>query len=401
MPDDKNIAFGASYNAIMSLWISFAEKAPIPTGPPEWEIRESLKFLHGEYKLLPWKNEEWWARSDSFKKHYAHVSKDDPSKLAYTPSERHGIEDRQVRVKPGRYLNKYFGDVLSSQDVQFWAGKFAGENEQLELKFAHTPDEIERIYKEGPHSCMKSDEFSSSQHPARVYGAGDLAVAYIEDKEHITARCVVWPEKLARSVIYGDEARLGTLLANAGYSPDSRFDGAKLLAIEANKGFVAPYIDGGYYLERDGDYLVLGRTGMPCNTTTGIIGAFFCQRCEEYDDEDSSSYIHGADQNWCESCYESHAFYCEHCDETHEIGNDVWIAGENETWCEECASDDAFTCESCDSRHSMSDINNVDNECWCQACVEYHTTTCDRCEKVQSDSKYSPSRQGLVVCRLC
>jgi hypothetical protein len=388
MPVTTELVLTPEQAALVDRWISYSERAPIPTGPPEWEIRESCRFLDGEYKWLPWHQEGWWRGSIAFRDHYAHVSNDDPSKIAYTPSERHGIEDRQVRVKPGRYLNKYFSNTLGPQEIQFWAGKFAGENEQLELKFAHTPDEIERVYKEGPHSCMKAD-FSSPVHPARVYGAGDLAVAYLEDEEHITARCVVWPEKLAKSTVYGDDARLGTALVNAGYSSDNRFTGAKLLAIEASSGFVAPYIDGGYHVEYDGDYLILGSTGIPCNSTSGIVGAFCCPRCEEYEDEDSSVYVNGAGESWCESCYENYAFHCEHCQESHPQGDEVWIEGEHEAWCEDCASDDAFSCGKCDTWNSTDEINTVGDECWCQDCFDHHAFVCDKCgdTKIDSDNR--------------
>jgi hypothetical protein len=41
--------------------------------------------------------------------HHVHVSEVDPSKVAFTPDERSLIADRQVSMRPGKYLTKYWG----------------------------------------------------------------------------------------------------------------------------------------------------------------------------------------------------------------------------------------------------------------------------------------------------
>ncbi|MHC4093516.1 MAG: hypothetical protein ACYSVY_25130, partial [Planctomycetota bacterium] len=211
----------------------------------DWKERERSKFRSNEYKDVPWHAEGWAIGSMPDLDHFAHVSTADPSKLAYTASEKHGEADRQTRMKPGKYLKKYFGDVLDAKEIQRWAGAFAGENENIEVGFATDPDDIVEVYENGPRSCM------SSQDAVRVYGAGDLAIAYLGPQDDATARALCWPAKQVFGRIYGDGARLGQALMAMGYSEAGRtgFNGARLLLEREGSGYVCPYIDYGYHVE--------------------------------------------------------------------------------------------------------------------------------------------------------
>src|SRR5690606_21500489 len=122
---------------------------------------------------------------------------------AYTPSEDFGMQDRQVRMMPGRYLKKYFSDVLSPEDIQYWALEWANRFAPVDMEIATTPDEIEYVYTNGPRSCMSYDpsEYSSSCHPVRVYGNSDLAVAYIRNASGaVVGRALIWPSKMRHSI---------------------------------------------------------------------------------------------------------------------------------------------------------------------------------------------------------
>jgi hypothetical protein len=83
----------------------------------EWRERERKKFADGTYARVPWHGERWFVGSMADLNHFVHVSEDDPSKVAYTPDDRFGSEDRQLRMKPGKYLRKHFAEVLTDKEV--------------------------------------------------------------------------------------------------------------------------------------------------------------------------------------------------------------------------------------------------------------------------------------------
>src|SRR5829696_4667953 len=74
-------------------WVTFKD--------PDWEEREALRLSDGTYERLPWDLEP-------IAGHYAHFSVDDGAKVAFTPSPEKGMVDIQVRMKPGRYLTKFY-----------------------------------------------------------------------------------------------------------------------------------------------------------------------------------------------------------------------------------------------------------------------------------------------------
>jgi hypothetical protein len=377
----------------------------------DWKAREASKLLSGEYKRVPWCKEAWWIRAvieqggvAGF--HYAHVSNDDPTKIAYTPDERHGKEDRQLRTKPGRYLNKYFKDVLTPEQIRDWATKWAGENENLDLKLATEPDDIERVFVNGPSSCMGGDKgFSSSVHPTRVYGYGDLAVAYIERDEEITARVVCWPEKKVRGKIYGDAERLRPLLTKEGYT-EGRFEGARLLRIaDGNSVFVAPYIDGGYYVIDEDNHLLIAdseaRRGCPhfrCDNTNGLIGGSQCERCEDFENEDDMVRMDGINQEWCQECYGDYGFSCEYCNELNDTDDSSEVDGDS--WCSYCAREHASQCERCEQLTSDNSVYNVNDDVWCEGCYESYAFSCDRCGD-NGDQEDKVEVEGKSWCGSC
>lgn len=122
-----------------------------------------------------------------------------------------------------------------------------------EAGLAYTPDEIEWVYALGPKSSMTFPPSwfnSDGIHPVRVYGAGDLALAYLLECDSVAktkifvARAVVWPEKKICSSIYGEEKNmLAYLLLMSGYSLGALY-GARLRKVQlANGGYVIPFID--------------------------------------------------------------------------------------------------------------------------------------------------------------
>lgn len=154
-------------------------------------------------------------------------------------------------MKVGTYLQKYLADFVGADEITQLANLFAADQQGLELKLARTPDEIEHVYIVGPSSCMsgpveKLGKYggygNATEHPARAYGAGDLACAYVERKNEIIARSIVWPKRKIFTQIYGeDHMLLRSMLIRASYKPahsGKDFEGARFLELT-----VMPYLD--------------------------------------------------------------------------------------------------------------------------------------------------------------
>jgi hypothetical protein len=176
-----------------------------------WHTRE----MEAQKQRAPvvWRDEPFWReRSGIWQYHFVHVSTRDPAMLAYTASDDKGERDIQTPIKPGRYLAQFFSGVLTERQIKYyaaWHAEGAAPStawDSYELKFAHTPDEIVYVYEHGVRSCVVFGH-ESPTHPCRAFGAGDLAVAYLEGtplkpNHPIVARTLVRPEKLVASTLY-------------------------------------------------------------------------------------------------------------------------------------------------------------------------------------------------------
>jgi hypothetical protein len=194
----------------------------------------------------------------------------------------------------------------------------------------------------------------------RVYGAGDLAIAYLKDpdiQEGILARAICWPEKRLFGRVYPEPAgtsgtglkgiALQQALRKAGYERATRsirgksLHGARLLKIPSDQyrdNYLMPYIDDAEGVDDRGTYFTLHVGTTPehfTKSTTGFLlpidddeeeepeAAFTCDYCEEtfYGDDFHSyevvvSYFSGNNRrfiwgDWCEHCMRENTFYCE------------------------------------------------------------------------------------------
>lgn len=308
-----------------------------------WKQREAQRFADGTYTPLPWAEEPWFKERHEKLEHFAHVSTEDKGKIAYTRDSSSGQRNIKVRVSVGRYLQEHFADVLermpaketentnahgrkiSIDALQWYVKTF--ENQYgggATVKFVNTREEMVHVYTHGPASCMAYDacEFASTPiHPVEVYAAGDLAVAYLQDDAsgQITARALVWPEKLAVGRIYGDHMSLAHALQGLGYEKESAnsLKGARLLKIPHGKGYVMPFIDGGgTYGKHDDDYFQIG--GDTSATYTHGLDydtSVCCDRCGDSTDADDLTTVivsrNGSERPWCNSCVDYAAYYCE------------------------------------------------------------------------------------------
>lgn len=210
--------------------------------------------------------------------HFLHISKKDPSKVAYNadwrglfslvdPSitDKTDATNKFIVTTPGKYLTKFFADTLSEVNIRDYAARTVAESVPPVVLFARTEEEIVKAIAEGPtESCMANGYygenrgsyawFKSPKHPAVAYaGSGDFEVAYLKNLDGVInarAVCNAKTKRVAR--IYGDQTRLLKGLTNIGYKQESGALAGCRLSVHrfANSGTVPPrvimpYVDAG------------------------------------------------------------------------------------------------------------------------------------------------------------
>jgi len=253
---------------------------------PHWQGRERRRLFNGHYVRTPWYDEHWTKDLFGDDALFEHMCSKSPGLISYTENADKGEQDKQARaMAPGRFLKKFYGDMLKDEEIERWVAKCASLSGQISLKVTADADTIEEVYVNGPRSCMSGKHWHSGIHPARVYAGPDLAVAYLGDPEEgVSARCVVWPAKKLYSTIYGDVSRMQLALQGAGFTKGD-MEGARVRRIQADYGFVMPYVDGINYADDEGDYLRLGdgdlETHNTCGTTASDECYSTCEDCSE------------------------------------------------------------------------------------------------------------------------
>ncbi len=421
-------AYAAAYAADLTR-LTGEKHQPRVALSDDWQAREASRFQSGEYLPVAWQYSAFWdRRSQELREHFCHRSKDKPAFIAFTESPEKGSRDVQTRLRPGVYLKRYFGDVLSDAEITQYArlhAMLSGETE-YDVKFATTGDAIQWAYENGPASCMSETarHYSGDCHPVRVYGDSDLQLAYIKaessyhDKQ-IMARALVWPERKVYGRVYPtperyldekrEEARaaqaaLVTALESLGYSA-GRFDGAKIRKIENESGgFVMPYLDGTQEVSDAGDMFTIDRCGEFCCTeTNGVVGAGDeCENCGgTYQREDgvlvyTSPRLHHS-QTWCSDCASERGFYCYGSDEQYS-DNVESVTMDGHTYTYAYARDNFYFCERMEEWNSDGttevNVRHGNTEQWCADALEdaFH---CDgSCEWYASDAYTSVEVNG-------
>ena len=213
-----------------------------------WIGRERARLDEGQYHPVPWEVDPSRAA------HYAHISTGNANLIAYTPDDTFGVEDRQLRVKPGKYLTQFYSNVYTPEEIVVWSDRVKAMS--LEMHIATTPEECESVYTSlhGPDSCMsRRGDWTTGKHPATVYGGFDTAVAYIghiggpHSNHNITARAVIRTDVKRFYRAYGVASGvLVSMLLAAGYiqSADA-LQGARVRAVSLDAYYwLMPYIDG-------------------------------------------------------------------------------------------------------------------------------------------------------------
>lgn len=193
-----------------------------------------------------------------------HVSRDDPTQVAFTASIEDGMRDKQTRVTLGRFLRRSYNFITDDAIAQYEASHRMELNPPVKFIVAmDSPKEFVEAYK-SLNSCMSKDISAygtGSMHPVESYCAPGWQLAVLEkDGGGYSARSLVWinPEdsndkRMVRT--YGDAALTGWLQKN-GFSIKN-FVGAYLKTKvlkhherkEGREAVVVPYMDPG--LDRD------------------------------------------------------------------------------------------------------------------------------------------------------
>ena len=323
------------------------EKQKTDADPSVWHKRETARLASGAYKPLPktWRDAMWFrAPNPLTEHHYAHISRQG-DKVAFTADNEKGFADMQATLLPSTYLATFYKAFLTPDQISKVSALFFDDGYVVEIgkteadfEFAFVQQGLANM-SSSYDSCMRysKSHFRLKKHPATVYAAGDLGVAFIRDPKNpkkVIARANVWEEKKAFNRVYGISEKMRVILErklqSMGFSNRVGFEGARLQKIVTSKQkrftyFIMPYIDGEARLIEDaGDFLRLSTSGEASATETrGRIaikspipsGQFECRCCSSVFPDSKkrmvySSPNHASGAPYCPKCANSVAFFC-------------------------------------------------------------------------------------------
>jgi len=329
-----------------------------------------LLLSDGTYKNPVWFGASWYVERFEDIKTFAHVDPENPEMILFFENREKLSKGRTTAIKPGKFLKKFFSDVLSEDDILKWTDKHKEQYVDVAgLSWARTPEEISAVYQMDATfgSCMQHKmtpvpgrnyntggwPLDLPVHPTAVYGAGDLSLAYLHKGNRLLGRALVWEEKGLVGRVYGDIVGIRSALKKYGISTDSdqynydTFEGARLLKVEypwpepdndnghifrGQPRVVAPYIDGkvdGLAPSDCGEYFIItdqqyaDEDGYnPANPTDFkatepggyVLGSCKCAKCGKskrhfYNLYSKDSAGEQVEIWWCERCWEDLAHY--------------------------------------------------------------------------------------------
>lgn len=207
----------------------------------------------------------------------------DPTMIYFTPDERHGREDRKVKMRIARFFRHYLPTIPHEQAARLSNQLTAWFREVEPLHITHDPDEIEWVYRNGPRSCMSrtASTYHNGVHPTRCYARPPLGVAYLLNpyqRNRVMARTVVNVDNRRYVRIFGNDSMMLRALAQHGFEtsrsdPVGTFHGAWLRTtalsappegpfnLAGNRRFSHPYLD--THCGTQNTYAVQSQAGAP------------------------------------------------------------------------------------------------------------------------------------------
>jgi len=293
----------------------------------EWcEIRTEFRILRTEYEAIP---EEFPACPGLG----VHISTKDRGMLAIYPDHRHILRDVPLKIKPGRYLKRYFPG-MSDDEIRVAAAMIGGENY---LTFHSTFEEMLEVYSELHEagivsSCMSADDWSDDEHPLRVYHNSDVELAVLRNPINKALSRALY-NKVTREfpMVYGNWEKMEVAMEAAGFTHGS-LDGARINYIEHPKHrgcLVMPYIDGHRALDRseynstsirvdyDCETVIIDDDGdIKCDSTSGRVELRELSTCdccnERFDEDDLIPVGMEGEERVCRSCLSNNYILVNH-----------------------------------------------------------------------------------------
>ena len=295
---------------------------------------------------------------------WPHQSETDANRLAYTPNERYGEDDRQLITSIGKYLNRHF-DLPDHVIRDIVARHTSGS---CTFKFLNTTEGMVDAVQRGPYSCMcwrERDDVRCSdgfaRHPYEVYDpkyGWHMAVRVLGDDIVGRALCnkdgddqPYWVRSYKKDpnggYSYADEF-LEAWLTGQGYIKRGEWEeGTRLAYYPTSDEFLVPYIDGDERrVDVRGDCLVIDSDGeYECDNTDGSPSGGSrecCEDCDEHYHEDDMNTV-GAyeDRRVCDNCLENYRYaYTRRGYQCYIHEDDVvWIDSQDEYYDTEYLSD--------------------------------------------------------------
>lgn len=205
------------------------------------------------------RNGEFFALPKDFPTEYgtgAHLSTLDDTLIAYYPTDRHRREKLAQRIKPGKYLKKYFPN-MTDDEIRVAANTVTAGAAQLKF-YSHAEDMIKAyvgLAKSGVvESCMSKELNTQAwkMHPLWAYHESDVELATLEHNGQVVARALYNKHNKHYPMVYGQWEKMKYMLDKAGFVHAS-LDGAIINRIHVSKKqIVCPYIDHKRALKREG-----------------------------------------------------------------------------------------------------------------------------------------------------
>lgn len=243
---------------------AFETSRELNSGDSWWLLRELARERVGLYPT-PTPTLEWLRSASGMAgNHFPHISKSDPTMVAFTMDHNSGVNDRQVKTTIGKLLRRFL-PLMSDAQIATLEARHRAELSD-EFLVAETREDVERVYTEmrGDTGCMRygrSNWNFQDYHPSAVYASPStgVRVAYLQDTSGApVARTVIYdnpdnPEDKRYVRLYGAHKRLEALLRRQGYRL-AGLAGAKLPALidgrfssrdysGSARYYVMPYLD--------------------------------------------------------------------------------------------------------------------------------------------------------------
>ena len=319
----RTLTSGITYRDTLTSGITYRDSSEGLITLETWcDIRTQFRIYMGEYEAVP----------DEFPKVPGtglHVSTQDKHYVAFYPDHRHILRDKPLKIRPGKYLSRYFPN-MSDDERRVLTAYIGGETY---LTFHSDFHDMLAAYRELHEakiveSCMSDDDWDDSNHPLQVYHNSDVELAVLRSPTgKALSRALYNKHTRCFPMVYGNWEKMQVAMEAAGFI-HGYLDGAKINYIEhpCHSGcLVMPYIDGKRPLNRseycstyiDVDYsnetVTINHNGaINCSETSGRVELRELAKCdccgERFDEDDLISVDDYGDERVCDSCLGNHYY---------------------------------------------------------------------------------------------